>query len=128
MVVFSFASSTLSRRLDLIFSYDQEPGDIIAATQLLMDLTPDSNKVRLRIEYALENAKKLLDDFEARPRKDENLCDFLRNGFRDYFKRNLFKVSIDSKEVEALMSHCAILGHVFVTTGPSTLVRQCRGA
>lgn len=89
-------------RLDLTFAYDEEPADLVAATQLLMDLTSGTNKVRLRIEYALENAKKLLDDFEARPRNDQNLCEFLRDSFRDYFKRTFFKVSQDGKEVEAL--------------------------
>jgi putative ATP-dependent endonuclease of OLD family len=89
-------------RLDLTFSYDEDPADLVAASQLLMDLTPGINRVRLRIEYALENAKKLLDDFEARPHKDQNLCDFLRDSLRDYFKRSFFKVSQDGKEVEAL--------------------------
>lgn len=89
-------------RLDLTFAYGEDPEDLVAATQLLMDLTPGNNKVRLRIDYALENAKNLLDDFEARPRKDQNLCEFLRDSFRDYFKRTFFKVSQDNKEVEAL--------------------------
>jgi len=89
-------------RIDLTFVYDENPADLIAATQLLMDLNPRINKVRLRIEYALENAKKLLDDFEDRPRKDQNLCEFLRGSFRDYFKRIFFKVSLDNEEVEIL--------------------------
>jgi len=89
-------------RLDLTFAYDEDPADLVAATKLLMDLTPGTNKVRLRIEYALENAKNLLNDFEARPRKDQNLCEFLRDRFREYFKRTFFKVSPDSKEVETL--------------------------
>jgi putative ATP-dependent endonuclease of OLD family len=89
-------------RLDLTFTYDEEPADLVAATQLLMDLTPGTSKVRMRIDYALENAKKLLDDFEARPRKDLTLCDYLKETFRDYFKRVFFKVSPDGKEVEKL--------------------------
>lgn len=89
-------------RLDLTFSYDEEPADLVAATQLLMDLTPGTNIVRMRIDYALENAKKLIDDFEARPRKDTTLCDFLKDNFREHFKRVFFKVSPDGKEVERL--------------------------
>ncbi|MGC4015110.1 MAG: ATP-dependent endonuclease [Luteolibacter sp.] len=89
-------------RVDLTFAYDDDPADLVAATQLLMDLTPGTNKVRLRIEYALENAKKLLDDFEDRSRKDQHLCEFLRDSFRDYFKRTFSKVSLNSKEVEVL--------------------------
>lgn len=89
-------------RLDLTFAYDEDPSDLVAATHLLMDLTTGTNKVRLRIEYALESAKKLVDDFDKRPRKDQSLCEFLRASFRDYFKRSFFKVSLDSKEVEAL--------------------------
>lgn len=89
-------------RLDLTFAYGEDPADLVAATQLLMDLTPGTNKVRMRIDYALENAKKLLDDFEARPRKNQSLCDYLKETFRDHFKRMFFKVSPDGKEVEKL--------------------------
>lgn len=89
-------------RVELTFAYDETPADLVAATQLLMDLISGTNKVRLRVEYALENTKKLLDDFEDRPCKDQNLCEFLRDSYRDYFKRTLFKVSLDGKEVEIL--------------------------
>lgn len=89
-------------RIDLTFTYDEDSTDLITATQLLMDLSPINNKVRMRIEYALENAKKLLDDFEARPRKDLTLCDYLKETFREHFKRVFFKVSPDGKEVEKL--------------------------
>lgn len=89
-------------RLDLTFSYEEEPADLVAATQLLMDLTPGTNTVRMRIDYALENAKKLIDDFHARPRKDTTLCDFLKENFREHFKRFFFKVSPDGREVERL--------------------------
>jgi putative ATP-dependent endonuclease of the OLD family len=89
-------------RLDLTFAYGEDQADLVAATQLLMDLTPGTNKVRMRIDYALENAKKLHDDFEARPRKDQSLCDYLKETFRDHFKRTFFKVSPDGKEVEQL--------------------------
>ncbi len=89
-------------RVDLTFSYNEDPDDLIAATHLLMDLTPGTNKVRLRIVYTLENAKKLLDEFEDRQRKDQSLLEFLRENFRDHFKRRFFKVSLDNKEVETL--------------------------
>jgi putative ATP-dependent endonuclease of OLD family len=89
-------------RVDLTFAYEENPADLVAATRLLMDLTPGTNKVKLRIEYALENARKLLDDFEVRPSKGESLCEFLRDSFRNYFKRSLYKVSQDDKEVEVL--------------------------
>ncbi|WJS03229.1 ATP-dependent nuclease [Roseibium aggregatum] len=89
-------------RLDLTFAYSEDQADLVAATQLLMDLSPGTNKVRMRIDYTLENAKKLLDDFEARPRKDLSLCDFLKDTFRNHFKRMFFKVSPDGKEVEKL--------------------------
>lgn len=95
-------------RLDLTFSYADDPADLVAATQLLMDLTPGSNRVRLRVEYALENAKQLVDDFEARPRKDQNLCEFLRDTFRRYFTRSFFKVSEDGTEVEPLGDGAAV--------------------
>jgi len=89
-------------RLDLIFSYDDDPVDLVAATELLMDLSPGNKGVRIRIEYALENAKKLVDDFEGRPIANQTLCEFLRDSFRAYFSRNYSKVSLDGKEAEKL--------------------------
>ncbi|WP_009960169.1 ATP-dependent nuclease [Verrucomicrobium spinosum] len=89
-------------RLDLTFTYDESPADLVAATRLLMDLNPSTNKVRLRIEYALDNAKKLLDDFDNRQRKAQTLCEFLRDSFREYFKRTFFKISLNGQEVELL--------------------------
>lgn len=89
-------------RLDLTFSYSDVPSDLIAATQLLMDLSPNVKRVRLRIEYALDNAKKLLDEFDARVRKNQNFSDFMRQAFHAHYKRSYFKVSLNGKEVEAL--------------------------
>ncbi|KZD12388.1 ATP-dependent nuclease [Oceanibaculum pacificum] len=89
-------------RVDLTFSYEDDPVDLVAATKLLMDLSPDNKCVRIRIEYALDNAKKLIDDFEIRPDTNQTLCDFLRDSFRTYFSRSYFKVSHDGKEVEKL--------------------------
>lgn len=89
-------------RIDLTFSYEDDPVDLVAATQLLMDLSPENNRVRIRIEYALDNAKKLIDDFEARSIADQTLCEFLRDSFRTYFSRSYFKVSQDGKEAEKL--------------------------
>lgn len=89
-------------RLDLTFAYSEDQVDLIAATQLLMDLTPGTRKVRMRIDYKLENAKKFLDEFEARPRKDASLCEFLKDTFQQHFKRAFFKVSPDGKEAEQL--------------------------
>ena len=89
-------------RLELTFTYGEEPADLIAATHLLMDLNPVANRVTIRIDYVLENGKRLLDDFEARPRKDVTLCDYLKETFRDHFKRAFFKVSPGGKEVEPL--------------------------
>lgn len=89
-------------RIDLTFSYEDDPVDLVVATQLLMDLSPDNSCVRIRIEYALDNAKKLIDDFEARPFADQTLCEFLRDSFRSYFNRSYFKVSQDGKEAERL--------------------------
>lgn len=89
-------------RIDLTFSYEDDPIDLVAATQLLMDLSPDNNSVRIRIEYALDNAKKLIDDFEARPIANQTLCEFLRDSYLTYFSRSYFKLSQDGKEIEKL--------------------------
>ena len=89
-------------RIDLTFSYGDDPADLVAATQLLMDLTPGVDRVRMRIEYALKNAKQLIDDFEARTHKDRNLCEFLENTFRDHYTRSFFKASNDGREMEQL--------------------------
>jgi len=89
-------------RIDLTFSYEEDPVDLVAATQLLMDLSPENNKIRIRIEYALDNAKNLVDDFDARPLKGQTLCDFLSGSFRSYFTRSYYKVSLDGKEAERI--------------------------
>ncbi|QDX25095.1 AAA family ATPase [Sphingomonas suaedae] len=89
-------------RLDLFFSYGEDVADLVVATDLLMSLDPSSNRVRVRIEYGLENAKALLADFEARHRKDDTLCDFLNDRYRDYFGRTFYRVSEKGDEAEAL--------------------------
>lgn len=89
-------------RLDLLFSYGEDVADLVVATDLLMSLDPTSNQVRVRIEYGLENAKALLEDFEARHRKDDTLCDFLKDRYRDYFGRTFYKVSEKGDEAEPL--------------------------
>lgn len=89
-------------RLDLLFSYGEDVADLVVATDLLMGLDPANSRVRLRIEYRLENAKALLADFEARRRKEETLCDFLKERYKDYFGRTFFKVSEKGDEAEVL--------------------------
>jgi putative ATP-dependent endonuclease of OLD family len=89
-------------RLDLTFMYDEDAADLAAATALLMDLDPESNRVRLRIEYAIDNAAKLLSDFEARSRKADGLCEFLHVKYRDYFKRFYYKVTPDGRAAQQL--------------------------
>lgn len=89
-------------RLDLLFSYGEDVADLVVATDLLMSLDPNSNRVRVRIEYGLENAKALLADFEARHRKDDTLCDFLKDRYNDYFGRTFYRVSEKGDEAEAL--------------------------
>lgn len=89
-------------RMDLTFSYVQSPADIIVASQLLMGLDLDDDRVCLRIDYSIENAKALLDDFEARRRKEDSLYEFLKNDFGKYFKRKYYKVSRTGREVEQL--------------------------
>jgi putative ATP-dependent endonuclease of OLD family len=89
-------------RLDLTFSYMQTPADIVVASQLLMGLDMDDDRVCLRIEYDIDNAKALLDDFEARRRKEDSLHEFLKDNFGTYFKRKYFKVSRTGAEIEQL--------------------------
>jgi putative ATP-dependent endonuclease of OLD family len=89
-------------RLDLTFSYIQTPADIVVASELLMGLDMDDDRVCLRIEYGIDNAKTLIDDFEARRRKDDTLHEFLKEDFGAYFKRKYYKVSRTGAEVEQL--------------------------
>ncbi|MDD3182284.1 MAG: AAA family ATPase [Alphaproteobacteria bacterium] len=85
-------------RINLTFSYGDDPLDLVAATDLLMDLTPGANRVCLCIEYSLKNAKQLMDDFEIRSRKSQTLIEFLKDSFRNYYGRCYFKVSENGKE------------------------------
>lgn len=85
-------------RISLTFSYGDDPADLLAATNLLMDLTPGVNRVSLRIEYMLKNSKQVLDDFDARPRKNQTFAEFIKDNFRNYYARSYFKVSENGKE------------------------------
>lgn len=89
-------------RMDLTFSHGEDAADLVVASDLLMDLNPVRNRIRLRVEYRLENAKALLVDFEARRRKEDSLHDFLTERYRDYFGRTFFKVAENGNEAEAL--------------------------
>lgn len=89
-------------RIELVFSYTDDPADLIAATDLLMDLTAGTNQVRLRIDYGLKNAKQLVDEFEARPVHEQSLCEFLNGTFSRYYERTYFKVSADGSEAVEL--------------------------
>lgn len=89
-------------RIDLTFSYTDDPADLVAATDLLMDLTAGVNRVRIRIDYAIKNAKQLVDEFEARPVPDQSLCDFLKACFAQHYGRTYAKVSLDGTEVVEL--------------------------
>lgn len=89
-------------RIDLTFSYTDDPADLIAATALLMDLTVGENRVRIRIDYSIKNAKQLVDEFEARPVREQSLCEFLKICFSRHYERSYAKVSMDGSEVVAL--------------------------
>lgn len=89
-------------RMDLTFSYSQGSADLVVASELLMGLDLDNDRVRLRIEYGIENAKGLIEDFEARRHKETSLHDFLKDTYADYFGRTYYKVSTDGRETEAL--------------------------
>ena len=86
-------------RIELTFSYTQDPADLVAATDLLMDLDAGANRVRIRIDYSVKNAKQLVDEFEARPVQDQSLCEFLRDCFARHYERSYAKVSRDGSEV-----------------------------
>ncbi|WP_242101931.1 AAA family ATPase [Lysobacter sp. M2-1] len=89
-------------RIDLTFSYTDDAADLIAATDLLMDLTAGTNQVRLRIDYGVKKAKQLVDEFEARAVPEQSLRDFLKGSFSHYYERTYYKVSADGSEVVEL--------------------------
>lgn len=89
-------------RIDLIFSYTDDPSDLVAATDLLMDLNAGANRIRIRIDYSLKNAKQLVDEFEARPVQEQTLCGFLKDRFARHYERSYAKVSEDGTEVVPL--------------------------
>lgn len=89
-------------RMDLTFVYSEDSADLVLASELLMGLDLDNNRVRIRIEFVIENAKGLLDDFEGRRRKDESLNEFLKDKYKTYFGRVFSKVSTDGVESEPL--------------------------
>ena len=89
-------------RMDLIFCYDENTPDLAVATELLMDLDPESNRVGLRVEFGIENAKALIVDFKMRRLPDETLFDFLSDRLSKYYGLSFFKISEDGREAELL--------------------------
>ena len=89
-------------RMDLVFSYDENTPDLAVATELLMDLDPKSSLVGLRVEFALENAKSLINDFKNRRLLDETLFQFLSDKLSTYYGLSFLKISDDGKESEPL--------------------------
>lgn len=106
-------------RMDLTFSYEEDVADLVVATDLLMGLDPASNRVTLRIEYGLENAKALLADFDARRHKEKSLAEFLTERYRDYFGRTLFKVSEDGSDAQALKDGGVLKGLIRIDVVPA---------
>lgn len=91
-------------RMDLVFSYDENTPDLAVATELLMNLDPESNRVGLRVEFGIENAKALIEDFKARRLPEESLFDFLSDKLSTYYGLSFFKISEDGRETEPLES------------------------
>ena len=89
-------------RMDLIFSYEENTPDLAVANELLMDLDPESNRVGLRIEFGIENAKAMIEDFKARRLPKESLFDFLSDKLSTYYGLSFFKISEDGRETEPL--------------------------
>lgn len=89
-------------RMDLVFSYDEDTADLVVATELLMNLNPADNRIGLRIECCLANAKGLLADFLERRKQEESLCEFLTTRFAQYYDVSYFKVAPDGREAEEL--------------------------
>ena len=89
-------------RMDIVFSYDENTPDLAVATELLMDLDPANNRVGLRVEFAIDNAKALIADFKARRRIDETLFEFLSDQLSTYFGLSFYKISADGREAERL--------------------------
>jgi predicted ATP-dependent endonuclease of OLD family len=85
-------------RMDLQFSYGDDQGDWVVASELLMDLDPNKNRVVARIDYAISNAKQLLSDFQARRTKSQCLFEFLEDRLDHYYDVSFSKVSEDRKE------------------------------
>src|SRR3569833_2896766 len=89
-------------RMDLIFSYGADPADWVVANDLLMNLDPANNRVALRIEFAIDDAKKLLTGFQARRVKSDGLFEFLSESINDYYGLHFSKISEGGRQVEAL--------------------------
>jgi len=106
-------------RLDLVFSYSQEPADVVAASPLLMGLDASDDIVCLRIEYGIDNARGLLADFNTRRRSKDTLREFLRDTLPRYFKRTYYKVARSKLEVEELDDGGAVENLIKVSTVPA---------
>lgn len=106
-------------RLDLVFSYSQEPADVVAASPLLMGLDAPDDIVCLRIEYGIDNARGLLADFNTRRHPKDTLREFLRDTLPRYFKRTYYKVARSKLEVEKLDDGGTVENLIKVSTVPA---------
>lgn len=91
-------------RMDLVFNYDEHTPDLAVATELLMDLDPKNNRVGMRVEFGIDNAKALVTDFKTRRLSEETLFDFLAENLSQYYGLSFFKISEDGQEAEPLES------------------------
>lgn len=106
-------------RIDLDFSYSQEPADVIAASPLLMGLDASDDIVCLRIEYGIDNARGLLADFNKRQRSKDTLREFLADSLPRYFKRTYYKVDRSRLEMEKLEDGGVVENLIKVSTVPA---------
>lgn len=85
-------------RVEFTFEYEDSPADLNLIQPLLMSLTPVENLVTFRIDFALTDGAKLLQDYEARRHPDKTtLYTVIEGNIQSYFGYEHFKVSQDKR-------------------------------
>jgi len=92
----------------LHFDYDDVAADLAVAGDLLMDLDPQSYKIAVLIEFAINDIDRLTEDYRSDREQDESLFDFLSTRLHDYYAISCFKMAPDTGERERLPDASAL--------------------
>ena len=89
-------------RIGMTFEYADTPIDLNLVGPLLMDLSPDQKEVTVRVEFAVDKALKLANEFRDRRKPQTTLYDILADDIHAFYGFVYSKVSPDGMDAQRL--------------------------